>query len=111
MGRKLGAGVPIFGQSWVPIQHNVAGADAYLHAKFRLDPSNHLATIDQRHRQDRQTGQRFDSIGRTVPLKDSYFNAESPLKSFLLHTCKNGGISASGLKRDSTVIIGGVDFM
>ena len=36
---------------------------AYLHAKFNLDPSNHLATIDQRHRQDRQ---RSDSVGRTV---------------------------------------------
>jgi len=47
---------------------------AYLRAKFRLDPSNRLATI-HRHRQDRQqtdrqtdrqTGQRSDSIGRTV---------------------------------------------
>jgi len=41
----------------------------YLHAKFHLDPSNRLATIHQRHRQDR-TGQtdrqRSDSIGRTV---------------------------------------------
>jgi len=32
-------------------QHNVAGSEAYLHAKFRLDPSNRLATIHQRHRQ------------------------------------------------------------
>jgi len=33
----------------------VAGAEAYLHAKFHCDPSNHLATIHQRHRQtDRQ---------------------------------------------------------
>jgi len=30
-------------------------AEAYLHAKFHLDPSNRLATIYQRHRQDRQT--------------------------------------------------------
>jgi len=48
----------------------VARAKAYLHAKFYLDPSNRLATIHQRHRQDRQTdrqtGQRTDSIGRTV---------------------------------------------
>ena len=39
---------------------NVARAEAYLHAKFHLDPSNRLATIHQRHRQtDRQdrTGQ------------------------------------------------------
>jgi len=41
--------------------------EAYLHAKFRLDPSNRLATIHQRHRQTYiQTGQRTDSIGRTV---------------------------------------------
>jgi len=26
----------------------------YLHAKFRLDPSNRLAIIHERHRQDRQ---------------------------------------------------------
>jgi len=36
---------------------------------FHLDPSNRLATIHQRHKQTRQTdrtGQRSDSIGRTV---------------------------------------------
>ena len=49
--------------SWILIQHNVARAKANLHAKFHLDPSNHLATI---HQCDRQTGQRSDSIGRTV---------------------------------------------
>jgi len=44
--------------------YNVAGAQAYLRAKFHLDPSNRLATIHQRHRQtDRQ---RTHSIGRTV---------------------------------------------
>jgi len=45
----------------------VARAEAYLHAKFHLDPSNRLATIHQRYRQDRQTDrQRSDSVGRTV---------------------------------------------
>jgi len=47
----------------------VARAEAYLRAKFHLDPSNRLATTHQRHRQtDRtgQTAQRSDSIGRTV---------------------------------------------
>jgi len=50
----------------------VAGTEVYLHAKFHLDPdpSNRLATIHQRHRQDRtdrQTDrQRSDSIGQTV---------------------------------------------
>jgi len=33
----------------------VAWAEAYLHAKFHLGPSNRLATVHQRHRQDRQT--------------------------------------------------------
>jgi len=45
--------------------HNVSSAEAYVHAKFHLDPSNRLATIqaDQTDRTDRQ---RTDSIGRTV---------------------------------------------
>jgi len=42
----------------------VAKTEAYLYAKFHLDPSNRLATVHERHRQtDRQ---RTDSIGRTV---------------------------------------------
>jgi len=55
----------------------VARAEAYLHAKFHLDPSNHLATVHGCHRQTKQTGQtdrqtdrqtdkRSDSIGRIV---------------------------------------------
>jgi len=47
----------------------VARAEAYLHAEFHLDPSNRLATVHERHRQNRQTDrqdrQRTDSIGRT----------------------------------------------
>ena len=43
-GQKLG-GVPFFG-GWVPIYHNVAWAEAYLHTKWHLDPFSHLATID-----------------------------------------------------------------
>jgi len=31
----------------------VARAEAYLQAKFHLDPSNRLATVHERHRQDR----------------------------------------------------------
>jgi len=53
--KNLGA-VPLWGRAtWVPIQHNVTRAEAYLHANFHLDPSNHLATMHQRHRQLRQT--------------------------------------------------------
>jgi len=50
----------------------VARAEIYQHAKFRLDLCNRLATVHQRHRQDRQTDrteqvkQRSDSIERTV---------------------------------------------
>jgi len=40
-----------------------AEAEAYLHAKFHLDPSNRLATI---HRYRQTYRQRSDSIGRTV---------------------------------------------
>jgi len=32
----------------------MARAEAYLHAKYHLDPSNRLATVHERHRQDRQ---------------------------------------------------------
>jgi len=44
----------------------VARAEAYLQAKFHLDPSNRLATTHQRYKQTDRTGQRSDSIGRTV---------------------------------------------
>ena len=54
-GPKIGGYAPLGRENWVPIQHNVARAEAYLRANFDLDPSNRLATIHQRHRQDRQT--------------------------------------------------------
>jgi len=56
----LGA-VPLWGRgSWVPIQHNVARAEAYPHVMFHLGPS----TVDERRRQtDRQW---INSIGQTV---------------------------------------------
>ena len=63
MDRKLGGSdsphtPPSLGRgSWVPILHNVARAETYLHAKFHLDPYNRLATIHQCHRQTGQTGQ------------------------------------------------------
>jgi len=56
-GPKIGGSAPFCGRgSWVPIWHNVARAEAYLHSKFHLDPSNRLAIGHQRCRQDR-TGQ------------------------------------------------------
>jgi len=46
----------------------VARAEAYLHAKFHLDPSNRLATVHERYRQtdrtdrtDRQTDRQTDN--------------------------------------------------
>jgi len=33
----------------------VAGDEAYLLAKFHLDPSNRWTTVHERHRQDRET--------------------------------------------------------
>jgi len=53
VGRKLGGRLCRFWRELGPHLHNVAGA--YLHATFHLDPSSRLATIHQRHRQDRQT--------------------------------------------------------
>jgi len=45
----------------------VARIEAYLNAKFRLDPSNRFATVHERYRQTGQTDrQRTDSIGRTI---------------------------------------------
>ena len=56
MGRKLGRGcAPLERRSWVSILHNVAGDEAYLFAKFHLDPLNSLATIHQRYRQTDRT--------------------------------------------------------
>jgi len=41
-------------------------AEAYLRAKFRLDPFKRLAKVHERYRQTDRTGQHIDSIGRTV---------------------------------------------
>jgi len=40
---------------WVPIEHDMARDEAYLHTKWYLDPHYRLATIHQRHRQTGQT--------------------------------------------------------
>jgi len=62
-GQKIGGCVPLGERTWVIIYDNVARTKAYVHTKFHLDPSNRLATVLQRYRQDRQQS---DSIGRTV---------------------------------------------
>ena len=46
-GPKIGGCAPFWGRgSWVPIWHNVAWAEAYLHAKRHIDPCNRFATMD-----------------------------------------------------------------
>ena len=50
----------------------MARAEAYLHAKFDLDPSNRLATVHQRHRQTDRTGQTDNGLiaqGRRTVLQ------------------------------------------
>ena len=59
--------MPLWGrESWVPIYRNVARPEAYMLAKFHLDPSNCLATMHQHYRQDRwdrQTDKRSPKNG------------------------------------------------
>jgi len=46
MGQKLG-GTALFSRGrWVPIEHKVAWAEAYLHTKWHLNQSSRLATTD-----------------------------------------------------------------
>jgi len=60
-GPKIGGCVPFRAGAGSP--SDMARAEAYFRIKWRLDPSNLLATIYQRHRQDRQTD---NGIERTV---------------------------------------------
>jgi len=73
MGRKLGRGLCPLGGGRAGFSSNTMWPGTrpiYLHAMFHLDPSNRLATIHQRYRQDIETDrtdrQRSDGIGRTV---------------------------------------------
>jgi len=69
MGRKLDGGCAPLGEGELgPHLTQCGQARNYLHAKFHLDPSIRLATVHERHRQDRtgQDRQRSDNIGRTV---------------------------------------------
>jgi len=54
-GQKLGGSAPFWHRGAGSPSNTVARAEAYLHAKFHLDPSNHLAAVHQRHRQTGQT--------------------------------------------------------
>ena len=62
---------PFAGGSWVPIQHNVASAEAYLHAKFHIDPSSRLAATYQSHRQTDRTTVRWHRANRLTNDDDA----------------------------------------
>jgi len=51
-GPKIGGLCPFGEWGAGSASSSVARAEAYLHAKFRFDPSNRLATVHQRYRQN-----------------------------------------------------------
>jgi len=53
-GPKLGGCAPLGEEELGPHLTQCGQEEAYLHAKFHLDTSNRLATVQERHRQDRQ---------------------------------------------------------
>ena len=63
------------------VVYSIALAETYLCTKFRLDPSDRLATIHQRYTQDRQ---RSDSL--QVILKNAYFVQQSKMFCWLTAT-------------------------
>jgi len=66
MDRKLGA-LPLFGEGETGSPSNTIWPGPSVHAKFHLDPSNHLATANQSQTgEDRRDRQRSNSIGQTV---------------------------------------------
>jgi len=56
---KIGGYAPL-GRGARSLSNNVVRAEAYLHGKFHRGPSNRLATLHERHRQDR--------VGQTTVL-------------------------------------------
>jgi len=54
-GPKIVSALPLWGGGAGAHLIQRGQAEAYLHAKFHLDPSNCLATVHQRHRQTGQT--------------------------------------------------------
>jgi len=63
----------------------VARAEAYLHAKFHLHPSNGLATVHQHHRQDR-TDRQIGKIGDTTETNtkcSNFYSIHRTAKSYI----------------------------
>ena len=67
-----------FGESWVPIEHKVAWAEAFLCIKWRLNPSSRLATIDMGQKLDGSGSCAF-FLGSWVPIKHKVAWAEAYL--------------------------------
>jgi len=56
-GPKIGVCAPLGeGELGPHLTQCGQGRGLYLHVKFHLDPSNRLATVHERHRQDRTDG-------------------------------------------------------
>ena len=102
MSQKLGGAAvsPFFWGELGPHLAQCGRDEAYLRAKFHLDPSSHLATIHKRCRQDRQTGQTCDSMGRavlqTVAQKPQLHNT-TIYASFIWHYRENKHLQESRL--------------
>jgi len=61
-GPKIGGGCAPLGKGELgPHLTQCGQTEAYLHVKFHLDPSNRLATVQQRYREDRQTDRQTDN--------------------------------------------------
>jgi len=84
MGRRVGAAVPL--SCWelgLDLTQRHLGRGPYLRTKWHFDPSNRLATIQQRYRQTDRTGQteqRYLSVGRTIrPICNGRPRPKGPL--------------------------------
>ena len=71
-GPKIGGAAPFGDGELGPHLTHCGQVQGYLHANFHLDPSNRLATVDERHR---QTGQ--DRTGQT----DNGLNGRPKIRS------------------------------
>ena len=74
-GPKIGGSAPL-GEGQLGPQ--CGQAEAYLLAKFHLHPSNRLATMHQRYRQDRQTGHTGHTDNGPIAYRTNRFTNGRP---------------------------------
>jgi len=68
MGQNWGEAAPPFWEGgWVPAQHKINWAEAYLHTKWHLDASSRLATVEMGRKLERGLRPLFWG-GRRVPI-------------------------------------------